>query len=117
MIPERTQIVDEFSELLERERESLLSGDLQSVERLTVQKEALIERLKATAENADDLGRLKTDLTRNMELLEGAMTGIRAVSSRLEQLRRARSGLDTYDSSGRKSHVSIVSGTGLEKRA
>ena len=117
MIPDQKHLTDELFELLDRERRSLLSGDLRSVERLAAQKETLIGRLKAGSDNADGLNRLQEDLSRNMILLEGAMTGIRNVSIRLEQLRRARSGLDTYDSSGRKSHVATVSGKGLEKRA
>ncbi len=116
-------IIDELDQLLEKEREALLVGDLEQIGRLMALKEQLIDKINGldTAEKAaldrNALSQMQDKMTRNQALLQGAMEGIRAVADRIAGLRRVREGLETYDQSGRKTqHATGVKGN-VEKRA
>ncbi len=116
-------IIDELDQLLEKEREALLAGDLEQIGRLMELKEQLIDKinsLDAEAKAALDrsaLSQMQDKMTRNQALLQGAMEGIRAVADRIAGLRRVREGLETYDQAGRKTqHTTGLKGH-VEKRA
>ncbi|MGR3322704.1 MAG: flagellar biosynthesis protein FlgN [Pseudooceanicola sp.] len=110
-------ILDALDDLLNRERDALLSGQLDRLPDLLEDKERLIERLGRT-EMAEEsqLAALRRRAERNQALLDNAMRGIRAVAERLGTMRRLRQSLDTYDPSGRR--TSIVTRPGrVERRA
>ena len=111
-------IMDALGDLLDREREALLEGDLEMIGRLLAHKESLIDALNAQVDKPDQvLEALHTKVLRNQELLDQALRGIRAVASRISALRRVRTTLETYDKSGRKTAVSDFTAHQLEKRA
>lgn len=110
--------ISELDDLLEAERDALLSGNLDQIGRLLERKEALIDELSTLERfESDTLQSLTGKLKRNQALLDSALEGIRKVAKRLAALRRVRSTLDTYDSNGAKKSIDIVSEGSIEKRA
>ena len=111
-------LFDALDDLLDEERNALLTCDLDRVGRLLERKEALIEELAALEEfEARALEAVQGKMQRNRDLLNSALEGIRAVASRLAALRRVRSNLDTYDSNGTKRTIEIAKDSAVEKRA
>lgn len=109
---------EKLDELLEKEREILLSGELEKLVEMLPNKEALIDALNhSELRGGETLKRLDGKVRRNQLLLDSAMEGIRTVSRRLAALRRVRNSLETYDSKGRKQQIEIGSGNSVEKRA
>jgi flagellar biosynthesis/type III secretory pathway chaperone len=102
--------------MLEEERTFLLKGDLAKLPELLKRKQALVDRLEASAEPVD-LQTLHDRLTRNHTLLTSAMEGIQKVSTRLDTLKRLRKSLETYDSTGRKNAIPTDHAGKVEKRA
>lgn len=111
-------VVDALDDVLDAEREALLTGNLEKIGRLLEQKEALIEELSVLEElEAKPLQDLTGKLKRNQDLLDHALQGIRSVANRLAALRRVRSTLDTYDSNGAKRSINLSEDGSVEKRA
>ena len=111
-------LMDELDDLLDAERRALVGGDMDAVGRLLSQKEHLIEGLNKIHDlDSGNLSQLHLKVTRNQALLNSALEGIRAVATRMAELRRVRSGLETYDSHGRKQHFTIIRAAQVEKRA
>lgn len=119
MKSETTQAaIDELDQLLDRERQALLVGDLDQIARILLLKEALIDRINALeAPERDHLNGVQAKFTRNQMLLNGAMDGIRAVADRMADLRRVRQSLETYDGNGRKTRHSTRTQGSVERRA
>lgn len=119
MTNEKTVVViDALHDLLDTERQALLSGNLDTVGRTVGKKEELITELSNI--DTDDpvlLSKVQRNLQRNNELLEEAMKGIESVASRLADLHRVNHLLETYDSKGTKQAVSLPVSSNLEKRA
>ncbi|MBV1896408.1 MAG: flagellar export chaperone FlgN [Rhodobacteraceae bacterium] len=111
-------LIDKLDELLDSEKKALVQGDIDRVGQLMPQKEYLVESLNAQ-DNLDrkNLARLHQKVMRNQTLLDSALEGIRAVATRMSELRRVRSGLETYDERGRKQHFGDQRSTQVEKRA
>ncbi|MGR3661750.1 MAG: flagellar biosynthesis protein FlgN [Paracoccaceae bacterium] len=111
-------LIDELDDLLDSEKKALVQGDMEQVGRLMSQKEFLIESLNALDDlDRDNLAQLHRKVMRNQTLLDSALEGIRAVATRMSELRRVRSGLETYDEQGRKQRVGIQRAVQVEKRA
>lgn len=111
-------LIDELDDLLESEKKALIQGDVERVGRLMPQKEFLIEKLNAQDElDRKNLVHLQQKVMRNQTLLDSALEGIRAVATRMSELGRVRSGLDTYDEQGRKRRFGMQNSAKVEKRA
>ncbi len=111
-------LIDELDTLLDRERQALIEGDLELLGRMLTQKQGLIEKINEmeTLER-DRLEHVHDKVTRNQELLNSAIEGIRAVANRMADLRRVRQGLETYDQTGRKTRFETQDMSSVEKRA
>lgn len=110
--------IDELDEILELERDALINGHLNKLQALLERKEAVIAELNdLNALEQDMATTVQEKVTRNQHLLESAMQGIRAVSTRMRELRSVRKGLDVYDSAGRKNSFHTSASLKLEKRA
>ena len=112
---DETTRLEALADLLERERNALISGDLDGLARLADEKERLIE--DATDLNASGLQALREKASRNQELLNSALEGIRSVASRLDALREARDTLNTYDRSGQRQRIDTLRRPRVERRA
>lgn len=111
-------LINELDEILDLERSALVRGELQEIDAMLSRKEAAIEQLNAIGDlERNVLAQVQTKVSRNQELLNSAMDGIRNVAQRMAELRRVRKGLDVYDSAGRKSRYGTVMGKNLEKRS
>lgn len=111
-------LIDALDDLLDREREALLGGKLEQIGDLTSTKEDLIDSINAL--QPDErliLEMVHQKMTRNQALLNSALDGIRAVANRMADLRRVRSGLETYDRRGNKQTFGTQTSTNVEKRA
>lgn len=112
------QLIDELDTILDRERSALMAGDLGQLEELLAKKESLISQLNTANElERESLLQVQNKVSRNQQLLDSAMDGIRSVATRMAELRRIRKGLDVYDKSGRKTRYGTRGSTKLEKRA
>lgn len=111
-------LIDKLDALLDRERQALVEGDLELLGRMLLQKQELIESINTMgAVEQGHLALVHDKATRNQELLNSAMEGIRAVANRIADLRRVRQGLETYDQTGRKTRFETQRTTSVEKRA
>ncbi len=111
-------ILDDLDELLEAERQALLSGNLEKIGRLVDRKEALIDELSLVdLSGAVEVKRVSASLRRNQDLLDHALAGIRDVARRLAAMRQVRRNLDTYDANGSKRSIPFSQNGSLEKRA
>jgi flagellar biosynthesis/type III secretory pathway chaperone len=112
------ETIEALHDLLEREREALLRGDLDLLVRQLEEKKSLIDTLNG-ADRADggELRDLQGKVMRNQALLDSALEGIRSVANRMSALHRIRRSLDTYDESGRKTTIEGLRDRTMEKRA
>src|SRR6056297_3513111 len=89
-------LIDRLDDLLESERSSLLSGNL---------------------ERGPELESVHRKLMRNQELLDGALDGIRKVAARMAAMRQVRQSLETYDQRGKRQTIDGAVVRKIEKRA
>lgn len=66
-----------------------------------------IEHLGPKALSPAHLQRLKTKAEQNALLLDAALRGTRAARRRIEDVRQAAKGLQTYDNRGQRAEISI----------
>ena len=117
-IEEIQALINELDDLLDSEKQALVQGDMDRVGRLMSQKEYLVENLNAEEGlDRNNLATLHQKVMRNQTLLDIALEGIRAVATRMSELRRVPSGLDTYDEQGCKHNFRDQGSTKVEKRA
>ncbi|MHA6347674.1 flagellar protein FlgN [Roseivivax sp. CAU 1761] len=104
--------------LLDRERDALLDGDFDTIERLAAERERLVAALAAAPPaEAGALAPLQARLRRNRDLFEQALAGLRSVGDRLAALRRLREGAETYDDGGARQTLAAPRRQRLERRA
>lgn len=116
--PDPQKLIDELDQILDQERTALMAGNLESMEDLLAKKEKIIDQLNSVSKlEREPLEQVQTKLSRNQDLLDSAMEGIRSVATRMAELRRIRKGLDVYDQSGRRTRYGTRNGSKLEKRA
>jgi hypothetical protein len=107
-----------LDELLEEERTALLGGDLKKLAEMLPRKVALIDALNEVIHtDLPTLESLDSKVKRNQLLLDGALSGIRNVATRLATLRRMRGSLETYGSDGKKHNIDVETDHSVEKRA
>lgn len=91
--------IEDLLTLLQQEREALLGGDYDQLERLANAKEQAVKAIQAQSMPRGILANLQKRLERNMAMLGAAAEGVRDARQRLAQL---RSGHETqmYDRLG-----------------
>lgn len=112
------ELIAALDELLELERSALVEGELERLGTLLPVKEKLIHRINDLGSvERDKLTDVRSKVSRNQNLLNGALEGIQAVANRMAEMRRVRRGLETYDEGCRKRHHNTQASKQLEKRA
>lgn len=110
--------LSELADILEEERRILLCGRLEDLPDIARRKEEFLTRLEVAVPHDDErLREIRQSMVRNQRLMAHAMEGIRAVSDRLEELRRVCSGLVTYGRDGKRENAVTISRPKLERRA
>lgn len=108
----------ELHNLLDMEREALITGDLERLAELLTPKEALIEAMgDLPLAELTDLQALDIKVRRNQLLFDSALEGIRAVSTRLASLREVKAAFETYGADGRKHDIIPETNSSVERRA
>ncbi len=111
-------LIKSLEEVLDLERAALVEGDLDRLNHMVPEKEKLIGALNdLQVLSSDDLIRVHQKVERNQALLNSAADGIRAVASRMAELRRVRHEFSTYGADGQRSGFAVRSRAKLEKRA
>ena len=87
-----------LAELLEEERDALLRGQIDQLDRFMVQKELLSSALQTAG--PEQLRLLALPLARNAALINAARAGVQDVLDTLKKQRAARTSLSSYDRSG-----------------
>lgn len=94
-------LLDRVEALLERERDALLSGTLDTLESIAAEKARLIAALASRpGRDPARLARLARQAAQNQTLLEAALGGLRRAAARIAAHAAGPCGLDTYDASG-----------------
>lgn len=91
-----------LEELLLKEREAIMNGQYDRLERMTVEKESLLKALSKTRLEAEVLARLREQTERNGILLDAMRAGVGSALERLRAIQEPSPGLQTYDEAGRK---------------
>lgn len=113
-----TDLIRSLEEVLDLERNALVSGDLDRLNHMTPEKEKLIGAINALQVfESGELIRLQQKVERNQALLNSAAEGIRSVAARMAELRRVRQELSTYNADGQRSGFAMRGQVKLEKRA
>jgi len=107
--------VDALDDLLDHERQVILSGKIDALVRLAPEKERLLARLPVAVTDPATLERLRGKVMRNQDLLAAAARGIRAARDRLGGT-SARTDLRTYGRDGAPTHLGGGTG-GVNRRA
>ena len=111
-------LINALDELLEEERSALTQGELDKLEGILARKEELFEKLnRITDLEQGALDTVHSKVTRNQALLGSAMQGIKAVATRMAELRKVRRGLEVYNRSGQRTSYTTSGSMKLEKRA
>ena len=111
-------VVDALEELLDQERVALLKGDVDRINRAAARKEELVSKVDALTDIPSSvLTPLQDKLQRNQTLITHALDGIRAATQRIEDMRKARDSLQTYDQRGQLKDLSTTAKRAVEKRA
>ena len=118
MTTEQDTLIRALDALLDEERRALIDGDLEALSGLVEEKERIIDALNA-AEDADEraLSPVNDKMKRNQDLLEQALSGIRAVARRLADIRQTRKSFDIYDRMGHRNRIEGGPDSSVEKRA
>lgn len=114
---ETQAIFDSLDQLLDRERQALMGGELEALNAILSEKEVLFDQLaELELQEGGALAVLQDKITRNQLLLDGALDGVRSVIDRMRMLRHLRKTQETYDSQGQRQAIQDEGGD-FEKRA
>ena len=103
--------------LLDREREALLSGNLDALSRLHTEKSALIDRLRKNRLPESRLEALRHKARRNLALFKAAQKGIGSVLRQLRAPTDQAGSFQTYDLNGASKKLGAPKRKTMEKRA
>lgn len=95
--------LNKYLKLLEREKNALLAGDLETVLEIGQSKEVLAEKLEGA--DQDQLKLVQSKLSQNMKLLSAAQSGVGDAVAKLRQLQSSRTKLSSYDKSGNATEI------------
>ncbi len=118
MTHEPNLLIKSLEEVLDLERAALVDGDLERLNHMVPEKEKLIGAINdLQVLSSDDLSRVHQKVERNQALLNSAAEGIRAVATRMAELRRVRQEFSTYGADGQRNGFTVRGQAKLEKRA
>lgn len=99
-------MMDRIADLLETTRKAIARADFAAAAALVPALEQALAALPARPDTAR-LAKLKAMAERNALCLDAARKGLRAARRRMEEVRRAARGVQTYDNGGRLSDIPL----------
>ncbi len=113
-----TDLIRSLKDLLDLERNALVTGNLDRLSDMVSEKEKLIGAVnELQVFDSAELIQLQRKIERNQALLNSAAEGIRSVAARMAELRRVRQEFSTYGADGQRNGFAVRGSAKLEKRA
>jgi hypothetical protein len=109
-----TPAIRRVSELMEAQRDALLTGDLTALARLADDLDRALHALARSEPPAAQLARLRATATRNAQMITAARRGVAQVRTLLHPA--APVALTTYGADGRQQSTAAQPGTLLGRR-
>jgi len=109
-----TDLIAGLEEVLDLERHAIRHARLGDVAEIVRRKEELVAAIGPA--QAAEVQRLRPRFEENQRLLGAALRGLRAAQRRLEMIRNAGKGIESYDSRGRARKIGADAAS-LERRA
>lgn len=107
-----------IGELLEAERDKILTADFRAMSEISLKKEALFQELaKNHLLDPAILVQISEKSSVNQCLLEASMRGVKAATSRLQLLLHGNKSLKTYDKTGFQHTLGVQKTATIEKRS
>jgi hypothetical protein len=97
-----------LEDLLLRERDAILSGKYDGLEKMVIEKERLLNALSRTRLEPRILEHLKEQSERNAVLFDAVRAGIGSALERLRAIHEPAAPLKTYDQSGRTTSLTVA---------
>ncbi|TQS71476.1 hypothetical protein ERN12_10625 [Rhodobacteraceae bacterium] len=104
----------ELIELLKKEKEFIVSSEINEVLNLSPRKEALIQEIKEYSN--DEINLIKNFTEKNQNLLIESLKGIRSAQLRVNAIHKATQGFSSYNSDGKSKFISGTE-SGIKKRS
>ncbi len=111
MPDEMTQLIG----VLAQEREAILTGDFDSIDRLVSEKTELIEQIEPKGDRKQ-LRSVFAAVEHNQALLQAAIEGVKRARERLEAVRDVQTSLSVYSPWGMQT-ITDANGATLSKKA
>lgn len=111
-----TKCISQLLQLLDVERESILSANFQQLDKDAEKKVRLFSLISESAPSTSELSILTAAVSRNQALLGAAIKGVSDARSRIEAILKAQSTLSTYNNSGQLESITNTK-PALEKKA
>ena len=105
----------DLDNLLDLERQYLLTGALDHLTDISDRKLELVDELQANSHTLPDPIREK--LHKNQDLLKSAIAGIQAAKSRMTEFRHVRDCLSFYGPPGHRQNISLSGARQLKTKA
>lgn len=99
-----------LEQLLSSLRAHIVRAEFSAAAAVSSQIEATLDAMTARPD-PPTLHRLKSMAERNNSLIEAARRGIRSARCRVEEVRSAASGIQTYDGGGKRRDISLLGRT------
>lgn len=112
----RNTLITQLHQLLDRERQALISADFEALATFVLQKEDLLAQLEKIPPAKDVLRPVRQKMDENLALMAAAIKGVAAAGERLAALQNVKNGMSVYDNAGRLEHVRTLN-LALEKKA
>jgi flagellar biosynthesis/type III secretory pathway chaperone len=109
-------VITQLHQVLDQERQALISADFEALAAFVSQKEDLLAQLDKTIPAKEVLRPIRQKMDENLALLAAAIKGVAAAGERLAALQNVKNGLSVYDNAGRLAHVRTHN-PALEKKA
>lgn len=111
-------ISKDLIDLLDNEREILLSGELEKLEDISISKQMLREKLEGNINHLTEteLSKIKDRCVLNDRLLKASLDGLGAVKARLAAISDVQNQLTTYGGNG-KINRDTTNANSVERRA
>ena len=113
---DRKDAIDALFDLLDRERIAVLDARFDALERLTAEKQRLLQGIPTRGVAPEVLLRLKQGFERNAGLILAMQNGVGAAIRKLEAARNGPAPLETYTSTGLR-QLMRAANPSLQRRA